>query len=218
MTLSILTYDQETNVFAAAAATGSFCVGGWVLRGEIESGLVASQGTAPSTFWRDGVLRRMHEGEIAEQAVRAEVEPDSGRDHRQLIALDRTGNSFGFTGAASVSFASHYTSRNIAVAGNMLSGPEVLDAMRLAVEEPYDTPADRMLAVLDAAAKVGGDARGLQSAALLILSPDQPPLDLRIDCHDAPLVALRDLCTRVHQPPYRDWLIEVPVLNDKNRA
>lgn len=218
MTLSILTYDPETNVFAAAAATGSYCVGGWVLRGEIETGLVASQGTAPSTFWRDGVMRRMYAGEDAEQAVRAEVEPDSGRDHRQLIALDRTGKSFGFTGAASVPFAAHETSQNLAVAGNMLAGPDVLEAMRRATEIRYDSPANRMLAVLDAATKVGGDARGLQSAALLILSPDHPPLDLRIDCHETPLAALRQLCASVHQPPYYDWLTEVPVLNDKSRA
>ena len=59
MTLSVLTFNKKTGVFAAAAATGNLCVGGWVLRGDIESGLVASQGTSPSTFWRDDIIRRL---------------------------------------------------------------------------------------------------------------------------------------------------------------
>lgn len=218
MTLSILTYDKETGVFSAAAATGSLCVGGWVLRGDIESGLVASQGTAPSTFWRDDVLRRMYQGEDAHQAVTAVTAQDAGRDHRQLIALDQSGNSHGFTGNTSVPFAGHNTEQNIAIAGNMLSGPDVLDAMRQAADGQFDTPANRMLSVLETAATVGGDSRGLHSAALLILAPDRPPLDLRIDFHDEPLAALQELCARAHQSPYFDWLSEVPVLNDKSRV
>ena len=53
MTFSVLTFDENEGVYAVAAATGSLCVGGWVLRGDIESGLVASQGTSPSSFWRE---------------------------------------------------------------------------------------------------------------------------------------------------------------------
>ena len=59
MTFSGITFDHKTGIYAGAATTGSLCVGGWVLRGDIESGLAASQGTAPSTFWRDGALREM---------------------------------------------------------------------------------------------------------------------------------------------------------------
>ncbi len=59
---------------------------------------------------------------------------------------------------------------------------------------------------------------GLQSAALLVLSPERPPLDLRIDYSDDPLPALRTLCLRAHRSPYYDWLTEVPVLKDRHRA
>ena len=217
MTYSILTYDRETGTFAAAAATGSLCVGGWVLRGDIESGLVASQGTAPSTFWRDEVLRRMHDGTDAEAAIANVVQPDPGRGHRQIIALDRQGGTSGFTGRDSVAFADHVCEDGLAVAGNMLTGRAVLDAMISAARSSRETVVDRMFAALSLADAAGGDARGLVSAALLILDPNRPPLDLRIDHHGNPLTALRQLCDRAHRSPYNDWLGTVPVLADRSR-
>ena len=102
MTFSILSFDTKTGVFAGAAATGSLCVGGWVLRGDIESGLVASQGTAPSSFWRDDVLRAMYDGQSAVKAVDRVTGADAGRGHRQLSALDRYGAAQAFTGQDSV--------------------------------------------------------------------------------------------------------------------
>ncbi len=218
MTFSILTFDKKTGVFAAAAATGSLCVGGWVLRGDIESGLVASQGTAPSTFWRDDVLRAMHHGQSAKEAVEAVTKSDPGRRHRQLTALDRQGRAQGFTGAGSVAFANHITGPGIAIAGNMLEGPEVLEAMMSATRTDDISIAERMLRVLSAAKQAGGDSRGLLSAALLVLAPDRPPLDLRIDHSDDPISELESLYHRTRQSPYFDWLSEVPVLLDKTRA
>jgi len=218
MTFSLLMHDPETGGFAAAAATGSLCVGGWVLRGDIESGLVASQGTAPSTFWRDDVIRMMYGGLGAEQAVQSATSPDSGRGHRQLLALDRSGGCAGFTGSDSIDYAGHRVAPNLVVGGNMLSGAAVLTAMQETAQAEFATLPDHMLAVLDAAAAAGGDARGLQSAALLVLAPDRPPLDLRIDFSDAPLHALRNLCIRAHRAPYFGWLDDVPTLQDRNRA
>lgn len=219
MTFSILACDLKTGTLFAAAATGSLCVGGWVLRGDIESGLVASQGTAPSTFWRDDVIRRMAHGEDAPSAVGTVTAADTGRAHRQLTALDRSGNTGGFTGADSVPYAGHSCAPGIVVAGNMLAGVRVLDALRdaaLATDEP--DPAQRMLAALIAAHDAGSDTRGLQSAALLVLSPDAPPLDLRIDHDPDPLAALGRLLDRAQSSPYRDWMHEVPVLSDRNRT
>jgi uncharacterized Ntn-hydrolase superfamily protein len=218
MTFSILTFDSKTGVFAAAAATGSLCVGGWVLRGDIESGLVASQGTAPSTFWRDDVLRAMHQGKSAKEAVEAVTRNDPGRGHRQLTALDRQGLAHGFTGADSVAYANHITEPGIVIAGNMLEGPAVLEAMMSTARIDDISVGDRMLRVLSAAKQAGGDSRGLLSAALLVLAPDRPPLDLRVDHSDDPISELESLCHRTRQSPYFDWLSEVPVLLDKSRA
>ncbi|MDA9940053.1 DUF1028 domain-containing protein, partial [Planktomarina temperata] len=82
-----------------------------------------------------------------------------------------------------------------------------------------DQPPDgRMLRVLTAAKQAGGDSRGLSSAALLILTPDRPPLDLRIDYSEDPISELKDLRHKARQSPYFDWLAEVPVHLDKTRA
>ncbi|SPF81780.1 DUF1028 domain-containing protein [Pseudoprimorskyibacter insulae] len=218
MTLSILTIDPKTGIMAAAAATGSLCVGGWVLRGDIESGLVASQGTAPSTFWRDDVLRGMFDGQSAADAVAAVTEADAGRGFRQLAALDRSGQTAAHTGADSIAYAGHIAEQNMVVAGNMLSGAEVLKAMATAANANHADPAQRMLAVLKAGNTAGGDNRGLRSAALLVLKPDEPPLDIRIDAADDPLTDLEQLWAKTQASPYHDWLTEVPVLIDKTRA
>lgn len=218
MTFSILTFDEETGVFAAAAATGSLCVGGWVLRGDIESGLVASQGTAPSTFWRDDALRAMYQGHSSREAVEAVTTRDIGRAHRQIIALDRQGATHGFTGNSSVAFADHITEPKLAIAGNMLCGPEVLEAMKSTALEDNGPVDQRMLRVLETAEQAGGDSRGLLSAALLVLAPDFPPLDLRVDFSENPISELRALWNRSRQSPYFDWLSEVPVKKDKTRA
>ena len=218
MTFSILTYDQKTGTLGAAAATGSLCVGGWVLRGNLTSGLVASQGTAPSTLWRDEVLAAMGQGTSAENAVKSVTEPDQGRAHRQMLALDTQGKSAGFTGTDSVRWAGHVAEDNLACAGNMIAGPDVLDALSETFSDTDGAMADRLLAALFAAQRAGGDSRGLQSAALLVLSPEAPPLDLRIDYHDAPLTALEALLTRARSRPYADWLHEVPVQTDRMRA
>ena len=101
----------------------------------------------------------------------------------------------------------------------MLTGPEVLEAMKTAAQAEAPSPAERMLRVLTAARDAGGDSRGLKSAALLVLEPERPPLDLRIDQHDSdPVSALGQLWRKTCQSPYFDWLAEVPVLNDKSRA
>ena len=218
MTFSILAYDEKTGTFGGAAATGSLCVGGWVLRGSLDAGLVASQGTAPSTLWRDDVLALMAQGVAAEKAVKSTTNADAGRAHRQLISLDRRGSTGGFTGAESVTWAGHKTSSGLVVAGNMIAGPQVLDALCHAYEARNGQMADTLLAALNAADRAGGDSRGLQSAAMLVLGPGTSPLDLRIDHHADPLTALENLLKLTRTRPYADWLDEVPVQIDPMRA
>ncbi len=218
MTFSILAHDENTGVYAAAAATGSLCVGGWVLRGDIESGLVASQGTAPSTFWRDEALRRLHTGGAAPDVVAALTEADAGRGHRQLIVLDNLGRTGGFTGEDSIAESGHLCGPGLAVAGNMLSGRGLLHAMRDAYRGTSADPATRMVQALRAGERAGSDKRGLQSAALLVLSPQHPPIDLRIDHSEAPIAALEALLERVRTAPYADWLHDVPVASNRERS
>jgi uncharacterized Ntn-hydrolase superfamily protein len=219
VTISILAIDEKTGRMGGAAATGSLCVGGWVLRGRPDSGLSASQGTAPSTLWGEAVLERMRAGRSAADAVADVTAPDTGRAHRQLAALDPAGGTGAFTGAESVAHAGALEGPGVVVAGNMLAGPEViaaaLEGYRAAAAMPFP---ERLMGALGAAAAAGGDARGLVSAALLVVGRDMAPLTLRIDHSVNPLAALADLYIVSQTEPYRGWTEVVPVLDDPMRA
>ena len=219
MTISILAIDEKTGRLGGAAATGSLCVGGWVLRGRADSGLSASQGTAPSTLWGEEVLTLMAGGASAADAVAAVTVVDPGRAHRQLAALGPGGGTGVFTGAESVAHAGALEAPGVVVAGNMLAGPGVIEAAlagyRAASAMPF---AERLIGALGAAAAVGGDARGLKSAALLVVGRDTAPLTLRIDHSTNPLAALADLYMVSQSEPYHGWTRVVPVLDDPYRA
>ncbi|MDF1669536.1 MAG: DUF1028 domain-containing protein [Roseovarius sp.] len=218
MTFSILAFDQKTGTLGGAAATGSLCVGGWVLRGALNGGLVASQGTSPSTIWRDNVLSAMQAGESAKNAVVSVIQPDIGKNQRQIIALDRNGQSGSFTGNASVAWAGDLAGDGFVCAGNMIVGEGVLKALADAYLQSSGQMSDRLISALSAAHNSGGDSRGLLSAAMLVLSPDASPVDLRIDHDNDPITALSNLLQSVRTRPYADWLEEVPVVNDQYRA
>lgn len=218
MTYSILARDEKTGRFGGAAATGSFCVGGWVLRGDPRSGMSASQGTAPSTLWGEAVLARMRGGMAATAAVEATVRPDTGRDFRQLAALDPAGGTAAFTGAQSLPACAHRDAPGVIVAGNMLSGEAVLDGALDTFLSTTGAFEDRLLAALDAGETAGSDSRGLLSSALLVVGTDIAPFTLRIDYSETPLADLRALLERVRSAPYHGWLDGVPTLDDPFRA
>ncbi len=218
MTISILAFDEKTGAYGGAATTGSLCVGGWVLRGDPESGLSASQGSLPSTLWGTKVLKLMEGGATAELAVQAVTKADAGRDERQLAALDPIGGTACFTGQSSIQSAGSRAARHAIVAGNLLTSEAVLDAC-LAGFRDADLPFDlRLLAALNAAAAAGGDSRGLLSAALLVVRRDAAPLTLRIDHSKNPLSDLQDLHRRTTSGAYAHWTGHVPTLEDPFRA
>lgn len=218
MTYSILAIDEKTGRFGGAAATGSLCVGGWVLRGGALCGMSASQGTAPSTLWGEAVLERMQAGHLAALAVENTVRPDTGRDHRQLAALDPTGGTAAFTGAQSLPACGHRSAKGVIVTGNMLSHEAVLGAALNAYLGSTGAFADRLLAALDAGEAAGSDSRGLKSAALLIVGHDIAPLSLRVDYGEAPLAQLRTLLGHARAKPYADWIKAVPTRDAPHRS
>lgn len=218
MTISILAFDEKTGAYGGAATTGSLCVGGWVLRGDAESGMSASQGSLPSTLWGTRALERMRAGESAAEAVAALTAADSGRAQRQLAALDLAGGTGHFTGAESVPVAGARTAPHVVVSGNMLAGEAVLDACRDGYLEAGGDMATRLMAALDRAAGAGGDSRGLMSAALLVVARDRAPLSLRIDHSETPLVDLRELHRLATTGLYADWVAMVPTLDAPDRG
>ncbi len=218
MTFSLLALDPETGAIGGIAATGSYCVGAWVLRGSLAAGMSASQGASPSTFWGEGVLTLMQEGSSASDAVSAITTPDTGRDWRQLSALDLHGQGGAFTGAQNTPEMGSRVFDGGVAAGNMLSGQAVLDAMVATFQSTKGAFDARLITALKAGEAAGSDSRGLFSAAMLVLHPDRPPLSLRIDYHeDDPISALVQLHNKATTGDYGEWAAQVPVMNDKER-
>jgi len=218
MTFSILARDPQSGAIGGAAATGNLCVGAWVLRGDVAAGMSASQGAAPSTLWGEDVLARMRAGLSPAAAVAAVTGPDSGREWRQLTALDTDGRSGAFTGRQNGAERGALEFPGGVVAGNILSGPEVLEAMVEAFLGQGVAPfAERLMLALRGARRAGGDSRGLLSAALLVLRRDAPPLSLRVDHDDAPLTALSGLYDRATTGEYAQWVRHVPCPEDPYR-
>ncbi|MEI4197064.1 DUF1028 domain-containing protein [Roseovarius sp. E0-M6] len=219
MTFSILARDAETGAIGGAAATGSLCVGGWVLRGDLLAGMSASQGASPSTFWGDDVLELMRNSVTPEQAVHQIVSSDTGREYRQLAALDLHGNAAAFTGAENQDLKGSLVFSGGIASGNMLGGEGVLPAMVEGFTASDQVFERRLLRALTAAREAGGDFRGLLSAAMLVLHPDRPPMSLRIDHHpDDPIGTLEEIFDHATTGDYADWARQVPVLTDKERT
>lgn len=218
MTFSILAQDLTTGTFGGAAATGSLCVGGWVLRGDPRAGMSASQGAAPSTIWGEDVLDRMRAGEDASTALASVVGADRGREWRQLATLDRSGGAACHTGEHNTAWRGSLVAPGLVVSGNLLAGPEVLEALHDTYLSAQGCVAERMLAALVAAESVGGDTRGLQSAALLVVGEAMPPLTLRVDWAENPVRALQELYRRSQVGDYAAWLPSVPTRADPERG
>lgn len=219
MTFSILARDSMSNAIGGAAATGSLCVGGWVLRGDARAGMSASQGMSPSTLWGEQVLEGMRNGLDAKQAVTQVTQADAGRSQRQLTALDLQGTTGAFSGSGNLPEVAHRAFETGIASGNMLSNAGVVDAMVEAFQSETAGFAARLIASLQAANRAGGDYRGLLSAAILIVSRDRAPLSLRIDFHpDDPIAALEILHQRATSGDYAGWIEQVPTLDDPERA
>lgn len=218
MTFSLLIHDPETGAFGGAAATGSLCVGGWVLRGHARSGLSASQGAAPSTLWGEDVLERMRAGTPAQAALDAVTQADSGRGFRQLSALDPAGRGAVFSGTDNTPEIAERVFGGGVAAGNMLGSGEVVDHLAEGYMRSDGALPDRLLSALRAADAAGGDMRGLMSAAILVVAPSRPPLSLRIDLSETPLDDLARLLAMATGGDYADWTRQVPTLDCPERT
>lgn len=194
MTWSILARDAATGEIGAAVASRFLAVGALCPRIEGGVGAACTQALV-NPFLAPDALARLRAGETAEAALSALVAADAGRAARQLHVMSADGLSAAHTGGDCVDWCGHRAVPDISVAGNMLAGPQVLDAtiegFRAAAGR---TLAERLMAAMEAGEAAGGDKRGRQSAAILVGSTDPyPDLDLRVDDHPDPLAELRRL-------------------------
>jgi len=203
MTWSIIARDAATGRLAIAVASKFLAVGAHVPYIAAGIGAVATQALV-NPFYGPRGLQRLQEKVAAASVVAELVAADAGRDHRQLHLMDWAGNSAAHTGAACIAYAGSRAADGISVAGNMLTGPDVLDATAAAYAANSSLPlARRLIAAMQAGEAAGGDKRGKQSAALLIYGDDESSeLDLRVDDHVDPLAEL----ARLEQVSRERWV------------
>jgi uncharacterized Ntn-hydrolase superfamily protein len=200
-TYSIVARDPETGELGVAVQSHWFSVGSVVPWAEAGVGAVATQSFVDPSYGKLG-LDLMRAGRSAPDALKALLAGDEGRDVRQVAMIDAQGRVDAWTGSKDIQAAGHITGKNYSVQANLMLNERVWPAMSRAFETTKGDLAERMLAALDAAQGEGGDIRGRQSAALIVVSgkPTGKPwadrvFDLRVDDHAEPLKELRRLVT-----------------------
>jgi uncharacterized Ntn-hydrolase superfamily protein len=196
MTFSIVAVDPATGDLGVAVASKFLAVGSVVPWARAGVGAIATQAWANVSFGADG-LDLLASGLAPQAAIDALAAADEGRIHRQLGMVDMTGRSATHTGSGCFPWAGGRAVEGLAAQGNILTGPEVVDALVETFTSTSGVFADRLLAALLAADRAGGDARGRESAALLIVRADAGYnggndrwIDLRVDDHPDPVAEL----------------------------
>jgi uncharacterized Ntn-hydrolase superfamily protein len=193
-TFSIVARDEKTGEMAVGVQSHWFSVGTAVSWGEGGVGVVATQSFVLKSYGPKG-LELMKQGKTAKEALDMLLKQDEGLDVRQVAMIDTNGNVAAHTGKKCIDYASHIIGKNYSVQSNMMLNNKVCPAMSKAFEASIGKPlAERVLITLNAAEAVGGDIRGKQSAAILVVagrSEDKPwdekLIDLRVDDNTAPL-------------------------------
>ncbi|MEH6405853.1 MAG: DUF1028 domain-containing protein [Leeuwenhoekiella sp.] len=196
-TFSIVARDSITGEMAVAVQSHWFSVGSLVSWGKSGVGVVATQSFVNPAYGPNG-LELMAKGISAKDALDQLIAKDDGRDYRQVAFLDNTGTAAAYTGEKCVESAHQITGSNFSVQANMMLNDEVVPAMAKAFKENNNLPlAERVVEVLKAAQAAGGDIRGRQSAALIVVGPDkvensweEHKIDLRVDDNANPIEEL----------------------------
>lgn len=192
MTWSIVARDPASGALGIAIASRVIAVG--ALCPWISAGIAAlSTQSYTSPVAAERALGGIARGQDFDAAVAAALADDRGRDWRQIHGVDAAGKPYAYTGASCVEWCGHWIGDAVSVAGNMLAGPAVVESTAAAwLNGLRRAFPDRLLAALEAGQAVGGDKRGQQSAALLVVGAEaHAEVDLRVDEHAAPIAELR---------------------------
>jgi uncharacterized Ntn-hydrolase superfamily protein len=219
MTFSIVARSEDGRSWGVAVASKFLAVGNAVPAAVAGVGAIATQADA-NVAWKGEGLSLLDEGSTAQDAVHQLLAEDDKSEHRQVGIVDAAGRSATHTGSECMQWAGGYSAPNVAIQGNILTGPEVVEAMRESWASSAQRPlAHRLLDALTAGDSAGGDRRGRQSAALLVVCDgagygglDDIVADLRVDDHPQPvaeLARLLDLNDFYLTAPDEDERIEV---------
>ncbi len=212
-TFSIVAFDPATGELGVAVESKYFGVGSVVPWAKAGVGAVATQARAKVSFGPEG-LNLMESGKSPREALDVLLAADANSGERQVGMIDAQGRTAAHTGTQCIDFAGHREGKNYTVQGNLLAGEGVLTAMAEAFEAAQKKEgtelADWLLAALQAGQAAGGDKRGQQSAALLVVQANGGPggdndryMDLRVEDNPAPideLARLRAMHARFYGP------------------
>ena len=198
-TYSIVACDLEKGQWGVATQSKFLAVGSVVPWAEAGAGAIATQAYANPRYGPDG-LALLRQGLSADEVVERLTEADDGRDGRQLGVVDAAGRAATFTGSGCNDWAGGRAGPGHAAQGNILVSGETVDVLAETFEASAGSVAERLLEALAAGDAAGGDSRGRQSAALLVVQRDggyaglsDTLVDLRVDDHPAPVDELRRL-------------------------
>lgn len=199
-TFSIVARDSVTGEMAVAVQSHWFSVGTAVSWAEAGVGAVATQSFTNKSFGIRG-LDLLRRGLSAQDALDILLSDDAGKDVRQVAIVDMNGNVAAHTGKSCIQYASHIKGKQFSVQSNMMLGNKVCEAMAAAFESSgKKSLGEKVLIALEAAQKAGGDIRGQQSAALIVVPAkaegkpwDERTVDLRVDDGKEPIKELRRL-------------------------
>jgi len=183
----------KTLALGVCVSTAVPAVGNRVPHVEAGVGAIATQAETNILYGIKG-LKLLKEGFSPEAILEAMLKEDPKRESRQVIIIDRDGRTAAFTGKETIGWKGHFIGKDYAVAGNMLVGSRVIEAMAKTFESSEGELAEKLLKALEAGQEAGGDKRGRMSAALLVASEQRetkPILDLRVDEHHNPVGELR---------------------------
>lgn len=198
-TYSIVARDAETGDMGVAVESHWFSVGSLVTWAEAGVGAIATQSFVNPAYGPEG-LKLLKEGLSPQQVVDKLTAEDEGRDLRQLAIIDSKGRSATYTGKNCIPDAGHISGENFSVQANLMLNDKIWPAMSKAFSETKGTLAERMVAALEAAQAAGGDIRGKQSAAILVVKAkssgkvwEDRIVDLRVEDHPEPVQELKRL-------------------------
>lgn len=193
MTFSIVGFDDKTGELGVAVASKFLAVGAVVPFAKAGVGAIATQSLANLSYGVEG-LKLLEQGHSPKEVVEKLTSEDEGHGWRQVGIVDATGQSATYTGDDCYSWAGGAAGKNYAAQGNILVSQQVIEQMEATFEQTEGTLAERLLAALMAGDSSGGDSRGRQSAALLIVKEGgsyggytDRYIDLRVDDHEDPV-------------------------------
>lgn len=213
MTFSIVAYEPKNKEWGVAVQSKFVAVGAIVPFAKANVGGIATQAYANTSYGPEG-LKLLEKGLTAEETIKELIKDDKQREERQIGIVDSYGNTAAFTGKKCFDWAGHLIGKNFSCQGNILASEDVVKAMAEAFEKTKNDLVEKLFAALEAGQKKGGDRRGRESAAILIVKEKgaydggtDRYIDIRVDEHPRPIKELRkvfevyDMCILLRDDP-----------------